>query len=385
VQGSCPCFQAGIPEIVSSPEFGLRAVPLGRTVSTPPPISPLYERAYPAPPLTALVSGSRFRDADPVKRWDVVIAGAGPAGASAALVLGRACRSVLLCDTGTPRSWASREMHAYLSRDGIAPSRFRAIGRREALRYPGVKFASVEVTQARRSGTGFVVKLGKSRQVRARKLLIATGLFDFVPRIPGIDELFGRSVFQCPYCDGWEMRDRKVAVYGRGLRGFQMARAMTAWASDIVLLTDGVMRLSTEQKRQLDRNGIEVVRKKIAKLAGSRGQLRHVEFRDGSRLDRQTLFFDTPSSAQSDLARSVGCRFGRHGGVLCGQHEATSVPGVFVAGNIIRDVQLSIVAAAEGARAAFGINRALTREDFELRATGTRRIQHPRVRASKGR
>jgi thioredoxin reductase len=316
-----------------------------------------------------------------VKRWDVVIAGAGPAGSSAALVLGRARRRVLLCDTGTPRSWASKEIHAYLSRDGIVPSRFREITRRELSRYPGVRFASVEVVRARRSGTGFIVTLGQSRKVWARKLLIATGLFDFVPRIPGIDELFGRSVFQCPYCDGWEMRDRKVAVYGRGQRGFQMARAMTAWARDIVLLTDGVMRLSADQRRQLERNGIQVVRKGIASLVGRRGRLHHVVFRDGSRLERETLFFDTPSSAQSDLARSLGCRFARHGGVLCGAHEATSVPGVFVAGNIIRDVQLSIVAAAEGARAAFGINRALTREDFERRATGARRIAHPRVRA----
>ncbi|HTU65313.1 MAG TPA: NAD(P)/FAD-dependent oxidoreductase, partial [Steroidobacteraceae bacterium] len=173
------------------------------------------------------------------KAWDVVIAGAGPAGCSAALVLGRACRRVLLCDTGTPRSWASKEMHAYLSRDGMPPARFLELARGEALEYAGVKFAPVEVRAARRVGDGFVVSLGARREVRARKLLIATGLFDAIPRIPGIDELFGRSVFQCPYCDGWEMRGRKVAVYGRGTRGFQMARAMTAWARDIVLLTDG--------------------------------------------------------------------------------------------------------------------------------------------------
>jgi thioredoxin reductase len=320
-------------------------------------------------------------DGASMQSWDVVIAGAGPAGCSAALVLGRARRRVLLCDTGTPRSWASKEMHAYLSRDGIAPARFHELARREVLRYPGVRFAPVEVTRARRAGEGFIVTLGAARRVRARKLLIATGLFDQLPRLPGFDELFGRSVFQCPYCDGWEMRDRKVAVYGRGQRGFQMARALTAWTRDIVLLTDGKGRLGTDQLRGLERNGIRIVAKRIARLAGTRGRLRAVEFRDGSRLAREALFFDTPSRAQSDLARSVGCRFARHGGVLCGAYEATSVPGVFVAGNIIRDVQLSIVAAAEGARAAFGINRALTREDFERRATGARRLEHPRVRA----
>jgi thioredoxin reductase len=315
------------------------------------------------------------------RAWDVVIAGAGPAGLSAALVLGRARRSVLLCDTGTSRSRASQEMHAYLSRDGIQPARFLDLARREVLRYPSVRFAPVEVRRARRRHTGFLVTLS-GRQVQARKLLIATGLWDIVPPLAGIESLFGRSVFQCPYCDGWEMRDRRIAVYGRGQRGFQMARAMTAWARDLVLCTDGRAGYQAEQRRQLERNGITLIQKPIEKLEGTRGKLRAVVFRDGQRLERDALFFDTPSRGQSKLAESLGCLFDRNGGVLCGDYEATSVPGVFVAGNIIRDVQLSIVAAAEGARAAFGINRSLTREDFERRATGRRRIEHPPVEAS---
>jgi thioredoxin reductase len=303
-----------------------------------------------------------------VDNWDVVIAGAGPAGLSAALVLGRARRRVLLCDTGTPRSWASKAMHAYLSRDGILPKRFLDLSRREVLGYPGVKFRPVEVRSARRRRDGFEVTLARGAKVHARKLLIATGLFDLVPRIPGIDELFGTSVFQCPYCDGWEMRDRRVAIYGRQQRGFEMARALTAWARDLVLCTDGPGRFTPPQRRQLARNGIVLREQRIARLGGEGGQLRYVEFVDGERLARDTLFFDTPSRGQSTLSESLGCKHRSDGGIACGDYEATSVPGVFVAGNITRDVQLSIVAAAEGARAAFGINRALTREDFERRA-----------------
>ncbi len=118
------------------------------------------------------------------KDWDVVIAGAGPAGLSAALVLGRACRSVLLCDTGTPRSWASKEMHAFLSRDGIVPRRFLDLARKEVLKYRGVRFAQVEVRAARHAGLGFSVQLGKLGTVRARKLLIATGVYDLLPPCP---------------------------------------------------------------------------------------------------------------------------------------------------------------------------------------------------------
>jgi thioredoxin reductase len=158
-----------------------------------------------------------------------------------------------------------------------------------------------------------------------------------------------------------------------------MARAMTAWARDIVLCTDGRAGYSDTERDALRRNGIRIVETRVARLEGSRGRLRSVIFADGETLPRDALFFDTPSRGQSKLAESLGCSFGRNGGVLCGDYEATSVPGIFVAGNIIRDVQLSIVAAAEGARAAFGINRALTREDFERRATGRKRIEHPKV------
>jgi thioredoxin reductase len=164
------------------------------------------------------------------------------------------------------------------------------------------------------------------------------------------------------------MRGKKIAVYGRRQRGLQMARAMTAWGRDIVLCSDGPSRFSAEDRRQLDRNGIRVIETPVAELKGTRGKLHSVVFTDGTALRRDTLFFDTPSRGQSQLAASLGCRFGRNGGVVCGAYEATSVPGVFVAGNITRDVQLSIVAAAEGARAAFGINLTLTREDFAKRS-----------------
>ena len=263
-------------------------------------------------------------------------------------------------------------MHAYLSRDGVVPRRFLELSRHEVLKYPQVRFVKAEVRTAKRQGTRFEVRLGDRQRVRCRKLLIATGVYDLLPPVRGIEALYGRSVFQCPYCDGWEMRGTRVAVYGRGQRGLQMARAMTAWASDLVLCTDGRAKYSPADRRALLRNGITVIEKPIAELRGSRGRLRAVVFQDGDTLARDSLFFDTPSRNQSKLAESLGCQFNHKGGVICGEYEATSVPGVFVAGNIIRDVQLSIVAAAEGARAAFGINRALTREDFDARANSAR-------------
>jgi thioredoxin reductase len=270
-------------------------------------------------------------------------------------------------------------MHSFVSRDGIDPSEFRAIARKQLARYKQVTFHAGKVTGARAlPEQGFRVTIEGTAPVRCRKLLLATGVVDHLPAIEGIEDFFGVSVFQCPYCHGWETHGAPIAVYGRRQRGFEMARAMTAWTNDIVLCTDGPASLSSAAKSQLHRNGIQVRTNRIARLQGRRGQLKSIVFRDGTTLARTALFFDTPSTEQSNLARSLGCEFSAKGGIKCGEHEASSVPGVFVAGNITRDVQLAIVAAAEGAKAAFGINRALTREDFGSKATGRKHIEHPR-------
>jgi thioredoxin reductase len=317
------------------------------------------------------------------KRWDVVIVGGGPAGLSAGLVLGRSCRAVLICDTGTPRSWASKAQHGFLTRDGIPPDQFRRFGRVELRRYRGVQFVRAEVVSARRALGGFRLRTDDGVSISCRKLLIATGVFDRLPPIPGVAAYFGNSVFQCPYCDGWEFRDTPVAVYGRGRRGYEMSRALTAWTRDIVLCTDGPARLTAEQRQALKENDIRIREERITGLAGSDGKMRAIEFKGGAMLARRALFFDTPVVEQSRLARSIGCEFDKRGGVKCGRYESTSVPGVFVAGNIIKDVQLAIVAAAEGAKAAFGINKALTREDFDRPVMrGGRRKDRARRRAA---
>ncbi len=314
----------------------------------------------------------------PVDTWDVVVVGAGPAGLSAALILGRCCRRVLLCDKGTPRSWASHAMHGYVSRDGVPPTEFRDIALSEIGRYPSVTLRNEAVVSAQRTpNNGFAILLTNGEEVRSRKLLLATGVMDELPPIPAIEQFFGISVFPCPYCDAWELRKAPIAVYGRGNRAFEMARAMTAWTHDILVCTDGPPGLSRTERAELASNQIEIESTRVVRLEGSDGKLERIVFEGGRAVDRAAMFFNLPTRPQSELARSLGCQITSGGGIRCGKYEATSVPGVFVAGNILRDVQLSIVAAAEGARAAFGVNRSLTREDFNVRANGTTAVEHP--------
>ncbi len=311
------------------------------------------------------------------KTWDAIIVGGGPAGLSAALVLGRCRRQVLVCDAGEPRNRHSHALHGFIACEGLPPLDFLAQARHGLAPYDGVELRDCTVVDVAAATRGFDVHLDDGSVARCRKLLLATGVRDTLPPLAGIEEFYGRTVHHCPYCDGWEARGEAVAVYGRRGRAFEMARALTAWSEDIVVCANGPSGLKAEQKRQLARNGVRLIEDRIARLDGRDGRLEAVVFEDGRRLPRRFMFFDLPAQARSELPRRLGCRMRRDGNVHCSRYEATDVPGVFIAGNIAGDVQLVVIAAAEGAKAAFGINRSLTREDFELNATGRRIVEHP--------
>ena len=296
--------------------------------------------------------------------YDVVIVGAGPAGLSAAIVLGRCRRQVLVCDSGEYRNACSREMHAYLGRDATDPAQLRLHGRREASRYDTVRFEEVAVRTAGGTGSGFDVELADGRTVRCRKLLLATGVVDELPPLPGFELFYGRSAFHCPYCDGWEQRDQPIAVYGRGRPGLGLALELTVWSRDLVLCTDGPAGPKPHEADRLHRNDIRVEERRIAELSGQDGQLTGLEFVDGAHLPRSAMFFITGQRERSGLAAELGCAFNAEGTVETGENESTDVSGLFVAGDASRQAQLAVVAAAEGALAAAAVNAALLREGW---------------------
>jgi thioredoxin reductase len=294
-------------------------------------------------------------------RWDAIILGGGPAGLSAALILGRCRRRVILCDTGRRRNAASRALHGFLTRDGIDPAELVRIGRRQLARY-GTELVREEAIDARRIRNGFEVDLASGRRLTGRSLLIATGVADRLPPIDGLRELYGRAVFHCPYCDGWEVANRPLAVYGRGHSGMGLSLALLTWSRQVALVCDGRARLFAAEREKLERRGIRIFESRVVRLEPRRAGLDLV-FADGSRLSRRALFFSTGQDPCSNLPRKLGCRFTRKGTVRTDRLERTGVPGLFVAGDASRDVQLAIVAAAEGAKAAFAINRDLQEEE----------------------
>ncbi len=296
--------------------------------------------------------------------FDVIIVGAGPAGLNGALVLGRCRRRVLLCDAGHPRNAASHGLHNYLTRDGIDPAEFLRLGREELNSYETVKLLQLQVTDARRLEHRFEVTLSNGERAVARKLLIATGVVDEIPRLEGLDSFYGRSVFHCPYCDGWEVRDQPLAVYGKGENGLGLTLELILWSPDLVLCTDGPSELSGENLARLARHNVPVREERILRLEGKDGLLDQIVFADGETIQRRALFFSTGQRQGSELAKKLGCEFTEQGCVATGEYEATNVPGLYVAGDASRLVQFVIVAASEGAQAAVAINKELMREDL---------------------
>jgi thioredoxin reductase len=297
--------------------------------------------------------------------YDVVIVGGGAAGLSAALVLGRCRRTVLVCDDGHPRNEASLAAHCLLGNEGVPPAGLIAKGRRELQSYDSVMTHDEQVMTINDDEAQFTVACADGFVAIARKVLLTTGLRDEVPQIQGIERLYGRSVYHCPYCDGFENRDKAIAVYGKGDKGPGLALMMKQWSGDVILFTDGETEIEPDVKARLAHNGIEILVDRILQLeADPQGRLASIRLHGGMAVNRDTLFLATRVVQRSHLWESLGCKRDEKGGIVCDPvTEESSVRGVYVAGDASREVLLIAVAIAEGAKAAVAINRALLKED----------------------
>lgn len=210
-------------------------------------------------------------------RYDAVGGGGGPARLSAALLLGRCRRTVLLLDSGTYRNATATHLHGFLSRDGVAPRLLRQMGRADLQRYETVEALNEAVRSVAPTDGGFAVELS-DRTVRARTLLLATGVADELPEVPGFMKIYGSSAFHCPYCDGWEVRDAPLAIYGRTDAAHGLALELTGWSRDLVLCTDGSSALTKEHRARLATHGIALREEAIMWLESTDGMLQRIVF-----------------------------------------------------------------------------------------------------------
>jgi thioredoxin reductase len=292
--------------------------------------------------------------------YDVLIIGGGPAGLSATLVLARCRRTLLLCDAGRPRNARSSALHGFLSRDCIAPLELLRLGREELKPY-GVRPRAVSVSELSHADDFFEATLDDGERVQARMALIATGVRDHLPDVPGLAECYGVTVHHCPYCDGWEHRDETIAILGHGTSGAGLALSLKTWSASVVLCTNGARSLRREDRLRLNAEQVPVRTARITAVDHDGPRVRALVFDDGSMLGCDAMFFSGGQSQQCELAARLGCEMTRHGVVKTDHLGRTHIPGLYVVGDASRDVQFAIVAAAEGAKAGVDINKALQR------------------------
>ena len=301
-------------------------------------------------------------------RYDVVVVGGGAAGLSAALVLGRARRRVAVVDAGAPRNAPASEMHGFLSRDGLPPADLLVAGRAEAAGY-GVELLADDVVAVE---AGFSLRLAGGRVLQARRILLATGARDELPEIPGVRERWGRDLLHCPYCHGWEVRDRPLGVLGIGAGSVEHAQLVRQWSSDVVFFVHDY-DLAAAERAELEARGIRVVDGAIARLVVEDDRLAAVELADGRSVARAAVFIRPRLVPHAhELLAGLGCEADDAGFVRVDGTGRTSTAGVWAAGNVADPRAQVVTAAGAGSAAAIALNADLVLEDVEHAANGAR-------------
>ncbi|RBY89152.1 thioredoxin reductase [Blastococcus sp. TBT05-19] len=310
------------------------------------------------------------------ERYDVVVIGGGAAGLSGALTLARARRSVLVVDAGVPRNAPAGHVHNYLGREGTPPAELYDIARGEAEGY-GATVRGGRVTAVRREDDGFVLDVD-DEQVRARRVLLATGLTDELPDLPGVAERWGNTVLHCPYCHGWEARDSAVGIVSTGVMGVHAAKMWRQWTDDVVLFVHTGAEPTDEELEQLAARGVRVVRDEVAGLEGGAD----VRLTSGELVARDAVVVTPRFTANADLVAGLGAvpvPMEINGAVVGSNLQAdptgrTEVPGLWVAGNVADMSAQVIAAAAQGLKAGAMINADLIEEDTARAVAGKRSV-----------
>ncbi|MFJ8493389.1 NAD(P)/FAD-dependent oxidoreductase [Streptomyces sp. NPDC094038] len=302
--------------------------------------------------------------------YEVVVVGGGAAGLSAALVLGRARRRTLVVDAGEPRNAPAAHMQGFLSRDGMAPAEFLAVGREEIARYGVELVRDLAVGATRDDAGGFTVTLAGGRTVRARQLVVATGLKDELPPVPGVAERFGRDVLHCPYCHGWEVRDQAFGVLATTPMSVHQALMVTQWSKEVSLFLHQVeeTELTDDDLRRLAAAGVRVVPGEVTGLRIEDDRLTGVRLADGTVHDREALFVAPRPVPRNDLFLGLGAEltetpFGAY--PVIDERGLTTVPGLWAAGNASGFAEQVVNAASRGYRAGAAINGELLFADLD--------------------
>ncbi|WP_308215547.1 NAD(P)/FAD-dependent oxidoreductase [Sinobaca sp. H24] len=257
---------------------------------------------------------------------DCAVIGGGPAGLNASLVLGRARRKTILFDDNKPRNAVTSESHGFITRDGINPQELKRIAQAELDKYPAVRIEKQRVQEIYKDNEYFQITAENGNVYTAKKIILATGFKEILPDVKRVEEFYGSSLFSCPYCDGWELRDQPLAVISENPHAFHMAKIVSNWTDDVIVCTNGRKQLSDAEKETLGRKDIKVYEEKIHSLTGKNGALEEIAFADGTIISRTGGFITPEWKQSSSFAASLGCSLNERGGIDVDQMKQTDLP-----------------------------------------------------------
>lgn len=299
--------------------------------------------------------------------FDCAILGAGPSGLSASLILGRSRRSVALFDNGTNRNRVTQETHGFLTRDGVKPEEFRNLALGDLEKYPSVHFFKETVLQVTRQTSDQLFKIvtSEGHEYFAEKIILATGIQENHPQVPEIGQYYGKSLFSCPYCDGWELRDQPLIVIAESEEAaYHMGKIIRNWSRDLVVATNGY-QIAPHIESDLKKKGISVITESIERLVGTEGYLEKVVFASGLEINRKGGFIVSSFYRPNQFAESLGCEIQETGEIVTDGFTRTSQKSIYVAGENTQTAPSSLLlTAAEGNKAAVAVNTDLIEERF---------------------
>jgi thioredoxin reductase len=299
--------------------------------------------------------------------YDVAIVGGGPAGLTAAMWLGRYRHSVVLVDSGDPRNWQTRGVNGYLGLPNVTPAALRGSGRDEARRYGAELIDGCVESVERADDESFRVTLENGATLAARRVLLAFGVKDIWPDIPGLDHIYGATAYHCPDCDGHETIGKKTVVIGVGRRAVGLALSLATWTRELVICTNGAdPELSEPLLAQLDALNIPVLTSRVTCAVHVDRLLQALELEDGMTLDCERLFFSIGRYLADDLAQRLGCERDEEGFITIDTHHHTSVRDVYAAGDLVPGTQIALAAAAGGAKAAIALHHSLLAPELTI-------------------
>lgn len=296
---------------------------------------------------------------------DCAIIGGGPAGLSAALVVGRGRKQVIVFDDEMPRNRVTQESHGFITNDGMTPFEIRQAGEADLQNYPNIQIKRSRMVEIQNNEDNFALLTQEGERFEAKKIILATGLKDILPEIKGIHEVYGKTLFSCPFCDGWELKDKPLALIAENPRALHMAKLLSNWTKDLIVFTNGQQVFAEEEKALLSAHFIQVIDVPIMSIHHENGQMHSLHLANGETVKREGGFVASEFKQSAPFAESLGCQMTKNAGIETDILGRTTVSGVFACGDNLGGPAQLVLAAAAGSQAGMGVIHELVQEEFQ--------------------